>query len=125
MRRRGDLLNGSFLPGCKQLSSIDACKALLYTYLMINSFVHKGLEAFFRTGSKKGIQPAHASKLRLQLAALNQAKSAKDLDAPGWRLHELKGDLRGHHSITVNGNWRVVFRFVGPDVELVDYLDYH
>ena len=92
---------------------------------MINSFVHKGLEAFFLTGSKKGIQPAHSSKLRLQLAALNQAGSPKDLNAPGWRLHELKGHLRGHHAITVNGNWRVIFRFVGPDVELVNYLDYH
>lgn len=92
---------------------------------MIKSFAHKGLEAFFKTGSKKGIQPAHAAKLRLQLAALNQARSTHDLSAPGWRLHELKGDLRGHHSITVNGNWRLVFRFVGNDVELVDYLDYH
>ena len=92
---------------------------------MIKSFAHKGLEAFFQTGSKKGIQPTHATKLKLQLAALNQAKSPKDLNAPGWRLHELKGSLRGHHSITVNGNWRVVFRFVGPDVELVDCLDYH
>ena len=125
MRRSGDLLSGPFLAGCKQLSLLDACTALLYTHFMINSFVHKGLEAFFRTGSKKGIQPAHASKLRLQLAALNQARSPKDLNAPGWRLHELKGDLRGHHSITVNGNWRVVFRIIGPDVELVDYLDYH
>lgn len=92
---------------------------------MIKSFVHKGLESFFNTGSKKGIQPAHAGKLRLQLAALNQAKHPNDLNAPGWRLHELKGSLRGHHSITVNGNWRVIFRFVGPDVELVDYVDYH
>ncbi len=92
---------------------------------MIKSFVHKGLESFFNTGSKKGIQPAHAGKLRLQLAALNQAKHPNDLNAPGWRLHELKGSLRGHHSITVNGNWRVIFRFVGPDVELVDYLDNH
>jgi toxin HigB-1 len=92
---------------------------------MIKSFVHKGLEAFFTTGSKKGIQPAHAAKLRLQLAALEQAKSPKDLDAPGWRLHELKGEFRGYHSIAVSGNWRIVFRFVGRDVELVAYLDYH
>jgi proteic killer suppression protein len=48
-----------------------------------------------------------------------------DLAAPGWRLHPLTGELKGFHSITVNGNWRVIFRFVGQDVELVDYLDYH
>ncbi len=91
---------------------------------MIKSFAHKGLEAFFLTGNKKGIQPAHATTLSLQLAVLNQAKSPNDLAAPGWRLHALKGDLRGYHSITVNGNWRVIFRFIGLDVELVDYLDY-
>ena len=62
---------------------------------MIKSFAHKGLEAFFQTGSKKGIQPTHATKLKLQLAALNQAKSPEDLNAPGWRLHELKGERRG------------------------------
>lgn len=104
---------------------LDTRKAPLYTLMMIKSFAHKGLEAFFNTGSKKGIQPAHATKLGLQLAALNQAKFAKDLNAPGWRLHELKGDLRGYHSITVNGNWRIVFRFIASDIELVDYLDYH
>jgi len=92
---------------------------------MIKSFVHKGLEAFFNSGIKKGIQPSHAIKLKLQLAALEQARLPKDLNAPGWRLHELKGNLRGHYSITVNGNWRIIFRFVASDVELVDYLDYH
>jgi proteic killer suppression protein len=92
---------------------------------MITSFAHKGLEAFFNTGSKQGIQPSHANKLRLQPVALDQARLPKDLNAPGWRLHELKGNFRGYHSITVNGNWRVIFRFVAGDVELVDYLDYH
>jgi len=66
-----------------------------------------------------------ASKLRLQLTALDAATKPSDLAAPGWRLHSLTGELRGFHSITVNGNWRVIFRFVGQDVELVDYLDYH
>ena len=92
---------------------------------MIRSFRHKGLEAFFRTGSKAGIQPAHAAKLRRQLTALEYAKRAEDLNAPGWRWHPLKGELRGHYAITVNGNWRLVFRFDGTDAELVDYLDYH
>jgi toxin HigB-1 len=92
---------------------------------MIRSFRHKGLEAFFRTGSKAGIQPAHAAKLRRQLTALEYAKRAEDLNAPSWRWHPLKGELRGHYAITVNGNWRLVFRFDGTDAELVDYLDYH
>lgn len=44
---------------------------------------------------------------------------------PGWHLHPLKGDLRGCWAIAVNGNWRLTFRFVGADVELLDYQDYH
>ena len=79
----------------------------------------------FRTGSKAGIQAAHASKLRLQLTALDAATKPSDLAAPGWRLHLLTGELKGFHSFTVNGNWRVIFRFVGQDVEFVDCLDYH
>jgi proteic killer suppression protein len=92
---------------------------------MIRSFRHKGLERFFFSGSKAGIQPAHAAKLRRLLAALHEANSPKAMDIPGWRLHELSGDLKGHWSVWVNGNWRLTFRFVKDDVELVDYRDYH
>jgi len=93
---------------------------------MIKSFRHKGLEAFYTSGSKAGIQAQHAEKLRLQLTALNVAISADDLKAPAsWRLHSLSGKLKGFYSLTVNGNWRVIFRFDGSDVELVDYSDYH
>ena len=92
---------------------------------MIKSFRHKGLEAFFRRGPKSGIEPHHAAKLRVQMTALNAATKPDDLSAPGWRLHPLTGSLKGFYSITVNGNWRVIFRFDGIDVELVDYLDYH
>jgi toxin HigB-1 len=93
---------------------------------VIISFRHKGLERFFLNGSARGIPTAVAPKLRLQLAVLNTATSLKDLQVPaGWRLHALKGELKGFHAITVTGNWRVVFRFVGEDVELVDLLDYH
>jgi len=92
---------------------------------VIKSFRHKGLEAFFRRGTKSGIQPHHAVKLRMQLTALNAATKPDDLSAPVWRLHPLTGSLRGFYSITVNGNWRLIFRFDATDVELVDYLDYH
>jgi proteic killer suppression protein len=92
---------------------------------VIKSFRHKGLEAFFRRGTKSGIQPHPAAKLRVQLTALNAAAKPDDLSAPGWRLHPLTGSFKGFYSITVNGNWRVIFRFDGVDVELVDYLDYH
>ena len=92
---------------------------------MIRTFRHKGIERFFRTESKAGIQPQHANKLRLQLGRLDAARSAADMDLPGWRLHGLTGDLKGHWSVWVNGNWRLTFSFEGNDAVLVDYQDYH
>lgn len=87
--------------------------------------MHKGLESFFRTGSKAGIQPHHASKLRLQLTLLDKAIQPEDMNAPGWRLHALSGNLDGHFAITVNGNWRLTFRFEDGDAILVNYQDCH
>lgn len=92
---------------------------------MIVSFRHKGLEAFYRTGSTKGIQAVHARKLGIILAMLEVAKEPQDLNQPSLRLHLLKGDLKGYWSVWVNGNWRITFRFDGADVELIDYQDYH
>ncbi len=92
---------------------------------MIKSFQHKGLEGFFRRGSKAGIQPAHANKLRLQLGALDTAKSPGDMGLPGWRLHLLAGNLKGHWTVWVSGNWRLTFTFDNGDAVLVDYQDYH
>jgi len=92
---------------------------------MIKSFKHKGLEKFYNTGTKKGIQATHATKLRMQLAALDTAHCIEDLDIPGYRLHALKGSRKGLWSITVNGNWRVTFEFVEGHVYIVNYEDYH
>jgi len=92
---------------------------------MIKSFRHKGLQRFFETGSKAGIQAAHAPKLQLQLTALDSASRPADITIPSWRLHSLKGDLVEYWAITVSGNWRLIFTFEGKDVVLVDYRDYH
>ncbi|TCS93723.1 proteic killer suppression protein [Tepidimonas ignava] len=92
---------------------------------MIRSFRHKGLQAFYETGSKAGILPQHAARLRELLAALDAAAGPQDLSRPSWRLHALSGDLRGLWAVTVQANWRLTFRFEGSDVELLDYLDYH
>jgi proteic killer suppression protein len=92
---------------------------------MIKSFKHTGLERFYRRGSKAGINPAHAKKLRAQLTALDASEKPSDLAVPGWDLHPLKGKLEGHWSIAVSGNWRMTFKFAGIDAEVVDYLDYH
>ena len=92
---------------------------------MIKSFVHKGLEQFFLTGSKAGIQPRHAARLRLILAQLHQARTLEDMSIPTLRLHELKGNRKGTWSVTVQANWRITFRFEVGDAEVVDYEDYH
>lgn len=89
---------------------------------MIKNFRHKGLERFFKTGSKAGIQAHHANRLRVMLTRLDVARRAEDMDAPGWRLHLL---TNSHWSVWVNGNWRLTFRFAGEDAELLDYQDYH
>jgi proteic killer suppression protein len=92
---------------------------------VIRSFRHSGVERFFLTGSKAGIQPSHADKLNLQLTSLNKAKIPEDMAVGGWNLHPLRGALKGHWSVKVNGNWRLTFRFEGEDAILVDYQDYH
>ena len=92
---------------------------------MVKTFKHKGLELFFKTGSTKGIQAAHANKLSLQLATLNFAKIPAAMNLPGWNLHPLRGEMAGHWAVKVNGNWRMTFKFEGEDAVLVDYQDYH
>jgi toxin HigB-1 len=92
---------------------------------VIKSFRHKGVELFFRTGSKAKIHASHAERLRKQLFALDNAKTPNDMSAPGWKLHSLHGDLENHWAVSVSGNWRLTFRFEGEDAILVDYQDYH
>ena len=92
---------------------------------MIRSFRHKGIERFFRAGSKAAIQPQHAPKLRRQLAQLDAAANPRDMSIAGWRLHTLKGELKGHWAVWVDENWRLTFSFEGEDAILVDYQDYH
>lgn len=92
---------------------------------MIKSFKHKGLERFYLTDSKAGIQPAHATRLRQQLTLLARAVHPDDMDFAGWYLHPLKGQFEGHWSVRVSASWRLTFRFVEDEVEVVDYQDYH
>jgi len=106
-------------------SALVACNATRYTFGVIVSFRHKGLEQLYRDGSKKGVQADHVPKLLRILSLLDVAQAPDDLAIPSFRTHQLKGDLAGHWSIWVNGNWRVTFRFIDSDVELVDYQDYH
>ncbi|MDH5618163.1 MAG: type II toxin-antitoxin system RelE/ParE family toxin [Gammaproteobacteria bacterium] len=92
---------------------------------MIMSFKHKGLRKYFETGTKAGIQANHASRLRLQLAALDTAQIIGDVDLPGYRLHPLSGRAKDRWSIWVSGNWRLTFEFRDRNVYVLDYEDYH
>jgi len=92
---------------------------------MIRSFKHKGLEQFFTTGSKRGIQPNHADKIARILDRLDASISPADMNLPGYKLHELKGQELNTWAVTVNANWRITFKFEGQDAIVVDYKDYH
>ena len=93
--------------------------------MSIRDFRHKGLERFFATGTRAGIQAKHAERLRLILGRLNAAASARDMALPGLELHELRGDRKGTWAVKVSGNWRVTFSVIGKDTAHVDYEDYH
>jgi toxin HigB-1 len=92
---------------------------------MIRNFKHKGLASFFRSGSTAGVQSSHAKRLRLILGRLHAAETSKDMDLPGFRMHQLSGNRSGTWSVVVSGNWRVTFRFEDGDAEVVNYEDYH
>ena len=92
---------------------------------MIKSFKHKGLENFYTTGSLKGIQAVHAQKIKEILTLLNVIKELSVLNV--YKLHPLKGKLKGLWAVTVQTNWRITFKYdeIKNDVYIVDYQDYH
>ena len=92
---------------------------------MIKKFKHKGLRKLFESGVASGIQPQHAKRLRQILALLETADSVEDMDLPGLKLHELKGQKKGTYAVKVSDNWRVTFKIINGDILDVNYEDYH
>jgi len=92
---------------------------------MIQSIRHKGLRRLYEDDSTHGVIAEHVEKLRDIFARLDAASTIGDMDLPGFRLHPLKGDLKGFWAVTVRANWRVIFRFKDGDAFDVDYIDYH
>jgi proteic killer suppression protein len=76
-------------------------------------------------GNRRHINPQHASKLTRILDRLDASTTPQDMNLPGYKLHELSGGEKGTWSVWVTGNWRVTFKFDGPDAVAVDYRDYH
>jgi len=107
---------------------IDAASisVTLHPSAVIISFRHRGLERLYRHDDARYVSTAVAARLRRILGALDTAADVSELRRfPGWRLHELKGELRGYWSISVSANWRVVFRFDAGDATDVTLVDYH
>ena len=92
---------------------------------MIRSFRHKGLRDLFEKGERRKLKQDHVAKIERILARLDEAVDVEDMDLPGFRLHQLKGDLRDPWAVSISGNWRIAFRFEDSDAYDVDYLDYH
>ncbi len=92
---------------------------------MIRSIRHKGLKRLYEDDDRRGIAAEHAERLRDILARLDASTTLADIDLPGFRLHPLKGELKGFWAVTVRANWRVIFRFAEGEALDVDYVDYH
>jgi len=92
---------------------------------VIRSFSHKGLARLYEQGSAKGISASLVPKVSRVLARLDVVTAPEQMNLPGWRLHPLKGELKGFWSVWVSANWRIVFRFRDADVIDVDLIDYH
>ena len=92
---------------------------------MIKSFRHRGLKTLYEGGRSAKIAPDHVAKLARIMTVMDRSSGPEGMDLPGFRLHRLKGRLKGHYAVTVSGNWRVTFRFESGHAVDIDYLDYH
>lgn len=92
---------------------------------MIKSWKHKGLRRFFESGNKAGITAAHERKIKIILQRLSAAIEPEDMNTPGMQFHKLSGNYMGFYSVSVNGNWRIIFKFINQNAEEVNYIDYH
>ena len=92
---------------------------------MIRTVRHRGLKLLFQDGDASKLRPDQLKRIADVLAHLDTALHPVDVDLPGYRLHPLKGDRKGYWSVSISGNWRIVFRFEDGDVFDVDLVDYH
>jgi proteic killer suppression protein len=96
--------------------------------MQLGRFRHKGLKQLHEGGNAKGVSPATAEKMRKLLFAIETAETLNQLGRfPGWKLHPLKGDLKGFWSLTVTGNRRLIFRYDerSNTASEIDFIDYH
>lgn len=94
---------------------------------MIKSFKHKALRLFWETGKAGKLPADQFNRIRQMLEVIDSAQSVpNDFEFfRSWKIHPLKGTLKGYWSLTVKENWRIIFRFEKQDAFDIDYLDYH
>ena len=92
---------------------------------MIKSFGHKGLERFFTSGDKSGINAQYGERINRVLDRLDSATEANDMNIAGFYFHTLTGDKKGLYSVRITGNWRITFKFENGDAYIVNLEDYH
>jgi proteic killer suppression protein len=110
---------------CLPKAFLDKCKLSFYNQRVIASFRHRGLRRLYEKDDPARVPARDLNRIRLILAALDAAQSAKDVDIHAFHLHPLKGDLKSFWAITVRANWRIIFRFERGSVCEVDLVDYH
>ncbi len=106
-------------------ATLDKRQALLYGTLVIRGFKHRGLKRLYERGDRSGIRTDLLEAVEDILGRLDRATTPQALNLPGYRLHPLKGDLRGFWSVTVRANWRIIFRFDEEDAFDIELIDYH
>jgi proteic killer suppression protein len=92
---------------------------------VIRRFRHRGLKRLYEDDDRRELNAQHVGKIQRVLARLSDASEPRHMNLPAWRLHPLKGDYAGYWSVTINGNWRIIFRIENGDATDVDLLDYH
>lgn len=92
---------------------------------MVRSFKHRGLRRLYERGDRSRINPNYVGKVELTLADLDASETLEHMRRPGYRLHELKGDMKGLYAVEVSGNWRIVCRFKDGEASDIDLIDYH
>ena len=92
---------------------------------MIGTFRHRGLKELYEQGRSARVTQTHVARLLRILTALDSSRSPEGMDLPGFRLHPLRGRMKGFHAVSVSANWRVIFRFEDGRAVDVDYVDYH
>jgi proteic killer suppression protein len=112
-------------PENRQEKALVKCKFTVYNETMIKSFQNKGLRHFFEDDDGRKLPQDMLARIALILSTLHAAQDIEGMDIPTFRLHPLKGEMKGFYSVTVRANWRIIFRFEDGQAFDVDFVDYH